>query len=140
MSSPISVRFPDDVVRRLRRRTTRSGEPASGLVVRLVDEGMRMEDHPGIAFRDGPAGRRAALSGGPDVWEIVVVLADYAAADASSAVAKTARWLRLTQAQVRTAEGYYSAYADEIDARIAENEEAAADARLQAKARIRLGT
>lgn len=107
--------------------------------MRLVDEGMRMEDHPGIVFRDGPAGRRAALSAGPDVWEVVVVLADYASADASTAVAKTARWLGLTQAQVRTAEGYYSSYADEIDARIVENEEAAAGARSQAKARTRLG-
>ncbi len=100
---------------------------------------MRMEDHPGVVFRDGPAGRRAALSGGPDVWEIVVVLADYASADTSSAIAKTARWLGLTQAQVRTAEGYYSAYAHEIDTRVAENEEAAADARSHAKARMRLG-
>ena len=141
MSSPISVRFPEAVARRLRRRTTRSGEPASGLVVRLVDEGMRMDDHPGIVFRDGPAGRRAGLSGGPDVWEIVVVLADYACTDASSSVAKTARWLGLTQAQVRTAEGYYSAYPDEIDARVTENEDAAGDARRTcAEARMRLGT
>lgn len=97
-----------------------------------------MEDHPGVVFRDGPAGRRAGLSGGPDVWEIVVVLADYAVTDASTAVAKTARWLHLTQAQVRTAEGYYAAYPGEIDVRVAENAEAVADARSQARARARL--
>jgi len=88
-----------------------------------------MEDHPGIMFRDGPAGRRAGLIGGPDVWEVVVVLADYSAADASTAVARTARSLRLSNAQVRTAEWYYAAYPDEIDRRIIENEEAAQDAR-----------
>jgi hypothetical protein len=33
-----------------------------------------MEEHPGIAFRDGPSGRRAALAGGPDVWEAIVTL------------------------------------------------------------------
>ena len=31
-----------------------------------------MEDHPGIAFRDGPTGRRAALAAGPDIWEGVL--------------------------------------------------------------------
>ncbi len=33
-----------------------------------------MEEHLGIAFRDGPSGRRAALAGGPDVWEAIVTL------------------------------------------------------------------
>ncbi len=30
-----------------------------------------MEEHPGVIFRDGPAGRRATLIGGPAVWEIL---------------------------------------------------------------------
>jgi hypothetical protein len=25
----------------------------------------------GIVFRDGPAGRRAVVIGGPDVWEVI---------------------------------------------------------------------
>jgi len=73
-------------------------------VARLVDEGMRMEDHPGIGFRDGPTGRRAGLASGPDVWEVIVALQDFATAGAGAAVAKTAKWLGLTAAQVRTAE------------------------------------
>jgi len=32
-----------------------------------------METFPAIEFRDGPAGRRPAIRGGPDVWEIVLV-------------------------------------------------------------------
>ncbi len=35
---------------------------------------MHMADHPRVVFRDGPAGRRAALVAGPDIWELVVVL------------------------------------------------------------------
>ena len=31
-----------------------------------------MREHPLITFKDGPAGRRARLVGGPDVWEGVV--------------------------------------------------------------------
>jgi hypothetical protein len=34
---------------------------------RLVDEALRMNEHPGIVFRAGPTGRRAALAAGPGV-------------------------------------------------------------------------
>ena len=138
MSTPVSVRFPEDVASRLRRRSTRTGEPASGLVVRLVDEGMRMEEHPGVVFRDGPAGRRAGLANGPDVWEAIVVLKDFGAAGPAAAVKKTARWLGLSEAQVRAAEGYYGAYPTEIDDRIAENVAAADEAQRASAARARL--
>lgn len=37
---------------------------------RLVDEALRMHEHPLITFKDGPAGRSARLVGGPDVWEV----------------------------------------------------------------------
>lgn len=37
----------------------------------LVDEALRSQEHPLVVFRDGPAGRRARLIGGPDVWEVV---------------------------------------------------------------------
>jgi len=37
----------------------------------LVDEGLRMMEHPGVIFRTGPTGRRAGLAAGPDVWEVV---------------------------------------------------------------------
>ncbi len=30
-----------------------------------------MTEHPGVVFRPGPTGRRAALVGGPDVWEVI---------------------------------------------------------------------
>lgn len=33
-----------------------------------------MIEHPGVVFKDGPSGRRAAIAFGPDVWEIVKVL------------------------------------------------------------------
>jgi hypothetical protein len=36
----------------------------------LIEEGLRTEEFPGIAFRQGPTGRRVGLVGGPDVWEI----------------------------------------------------------------------
>jgi hypothetical protein len=132
----VSVRFPDAVAERLRRRA-RSQEPTSGLVVRLVDEGLRMIEHPGVMFRDGPAGRRAGLIGGPDVWEVVAVLRD-AGSTPSDAIAETAGWLSLNEAQVRTAEAYYSAYPDEVDTLLAGNEHAAVEAAEASAVRDRL--
>ena len=32
-----------------------------------------MDTYPGIVFRDGPSGRRAAVIGGPDIWEVIQV-------------------------------------------------------------------
>ena len=50
------------------------GLTASSVAARLVDEGLRMEEHPGVIFRNGPMGRRATLVGGPDVWEVIRAL------------------------------------------------------------------
>lgn len=72
MSAPSSIRFDTGVNDRLSSYVTRHpGWTRSSAAARLVDEGLRMEEHPGVIFRDGPAGRRACLIGGPDVWEII---------------------------------------------------------------------
>jgi len=39
-----------------------------------------MADHPGVIFKDGPSGRRAALSYGPDVWEVIKFLREVTSA------------------------------------------------------------
>ncbi len=83
-----------------------------------------MEDHPGIGFRDGPAGRRAALAGGPDVWEVVEALKGTGLAGEPAIVA-AAEWGNLTPAQVRAALGYYGEFRDEIDSWIAFNRQEA---------------
>ena len=121
MSTPLSIRFPDPVAERVRNHVAATNEPTSGLVVRLVDEGMRMAEHPGITFRDGPTGRRAGLAAGPDVWEVIAVLRDYATGNGQNAVKRTADDLAISEVHVRVAESYFVAYPDEIDARIALN-------------------
>jgi uncharacterized protein (DUF433 family) len=94
----------------------------SRLAERYIDEGMRMEDHPGVVFRDGPTGRRAGLAAGPDVWEVVSALRS-AGLEGDEAAQATAEWSGLTVRQVRDAVGYYSEYPAEIDERIRMNEE-----------------
>jgi hypothetical protein len=120
MSAPLSIRFDEGLLVRLRRRLQSTpGATVSGLAQRLVDEGLRMAEHPGIVFKEGPSGRRAALAFGPDVWEVVKFLREVDDRGLG-AVSAAAEVLGLTEAQVRTAMHYYSAYASEIDAEIAQ--------------------
>jgi len=113
-SHHLSLRVPLDVYRRLGKAAgQRSGESRSSYVVRLLDEGLRMEAHPGVVFRPGPAGRRPGLVAGPDIWEVARVLREQE--DGEAGLQSAARLTGLTLDQVRTADNYYRAFQDEID-------------------------
>jgi hypothetical protein len=122
-----SARWNADVVSRLRRRSELAGTNKSRLAERYVDEGTRMDEHPGIVFRGGPTGRRAALAGGPDLWEVLTTLKS-GKARGEKAITATADLLSLTDSQVRTAVRYYGAFPKEVDDRIAHNAEDADEA------------
>jgi hypothetical protein len=119
---PFSIRMSSRTLARLDLGARRRGEPKSRTAERLIDEGLRMEDHPGIVFRDGPTGRRAGLAGGPDVWEVVKVLQEFGG-DSDEAIASTAECGNLSHAQVNLAVRYYGDFPGEIDERIAFNRE-----------------
>jgi uncharacterized protein (DUF433 family) len=121
---PFSIRMSPKTLARLDVGARRRGEAKARTAERLIDEGLRMEDHPGIVFRDGPSGRRAALAGGPDVWEVVETLKG-SGLSGEQAVAATAEWGVLTHAQVHAAVRYYADFRDEIDERITHNSEEA---------------
>jgi len=138
MSAPISIRFDERLLDRLRRRAQASpGATPSGLAQRLVDEGLRMAEHPGVVFKDGPSGRRAALAFGPDIWEIVKFLREVDERGLN-AVEAAAEVLGLPESRVRIALHYYSAYPHEIDAEItqADEESRAAEAAWEAEQRL----
>jgi len=80
----------------------------------------RMDEFRGIVFRDGPTGRRAALAGGPDVWELMAAIKS-GKARGVEAISAAAELLDLTDCQVRTAIRYYRAFPDKIDRRITLN-------------------
>lgn len=113
-----SIRFHHaDVHDRLRDAAARRRISASALAERLIDEGLRVEAHPLIAFRDGPTGRRAALVNGPDIWEVVTtVVGSDTAPDRREA--RAADLLGLSLAQVNGAMNYYAEFTGEIDQRI----------------------
>jgi hypothetical protein len=116
MSVNVSVRLDDDLADRLRLRARASGESLSDRLRRYAEEGARRDEHPLITFRDGPAGRRAGLIGGPDVWEVALWLADLGGAGEAEA-ALVADGL-LTRAQLDAAARYIATYPDEIAARV----------------------
>lgn len=138
MSAPLSIRFNDEVLARLRARARAlPGATPSGLAQQMVDEGLRMSEYPGVVFRDGPAGRRAALAAGPDIREIITVIREVDERG-PAAVAAAAEILSLPKGSVHLAMGYYSAHAAGIDAEIAahEAESAAAEAAWDEQQRL----
>lgn len=102
-----------------------------------MDEGLRAQEFPGVVFRDGPSGRRAALAVGPDVWEIASALRD-ADNRGDAAIAAVAADFTLSELSVRVALEYYGVFTDEVDAEIAENDRAAEEALRSWEAQQRL--
>jgi hypothetical protein len=121
---PFSIRMSERTLDRLDLGARRRGEAKARTAERLIDEGLRMEDHPGIAFREGPSGRRAALAAGPDVWEVIETL-NGTGLSGEQAIAAAAEWGNLAPAQVRVAVRYYADYRDEVDGRILLNRQEA---------------
>jgi hypothetical protein len=118
------VRFEPPVADRLASFVAANpGMSLSSAANRLVDEALRMTEHPGIIFRSGPTGRRAALAAGPDIWEVIRAIRSAHAAeptlnsdDLVSLVSdNTGIALRLLTTAVR----YWAAYPGEVDAEIA---------------------
>jgi hypothetical protein len=122
-----SARWATDVLDRLRKRSEAEGISKSRLAERYVDEGIRMDEHPGIEFRDGPAGRRASLQHGPDVWQLVMTLKEYESRGGDVIVA-TAEHLNLDAFEVEIGMRYYAAYPEDIDERIYANTVGSAEA------------
>jgi hypothetical protein len=128
MTTPLSIRFTPALLARLRQRANATpGASAAGLAQRLIDEGLRMADHPGVIFKEGPSGRRAALAYGPDVWEIIKFLREVDERG-PGAIDAAAEVFAVDTSRIAAAVSYYGDFADEIDTEIAEADEASARA------------
>ena len=113
MSRHLSVRVGEDLFEQLEAQSRRSGQSRSAVAKQLLEEGLRMEQHPGIVFRSGPGGRRAGLIGGPDVWEVVGAIRGGDGGDADS-LERIGERTGLTADQVGAALRYYADYTDEV--------------------------
>jgi uncharacterized protein (DUF433 family) len=106
-----SVRVATSVFDDLARRTLELNESRNALAERYIAEGVKMDQHPDIYFRQGAMGRRAAVIGTRlDVWQVMETVrsSDNSAEDA-------AEYLGLPVTKVRAAVGYYAANRDEVD-------------------------
>jgi uncharacterized protein (DUF433 family) len=109
------IRIPDDLDRAIERESEARGKSWSAMTTELLDEAMRMRRIPGIAFVDGPAGRRAVVAGtGLDVWEVVATW--HACGGSDEALRQSYPWL--TEVQIRAALAYYEVFPKEIDVRL----------------------
>jgi hypothetical protein len=85
------------------------------LSTRFNDEGLRIAEHPGIIFKDGPTGRRAA-----------------------SAIEAAAEALCLPAARVQAALAFYSNHREEIEEEVADALDASRTAEAAWPSRLRL--
>jgi hypothetical protein len=137
MTRPTSFRLPDDLLARVDAEAIATGTSVTSLVASLLDEGLKSRRFPGVVYRNGPAGRRAGLARGPDVWEVIRAV--------RSAPGRGERRLHVVAEssgvaldEVRLAVEFYAAFPDEIDARIAADEQAQLELRQAIDRRERL--
>lgn len=122
---------------RLEDRAAAEGIAERALLERLVMEGLDTLQHPGIVYRDGPTGRRAALAVGPDVWEVISALR-YTGGSDEERVAALAEQFDLHVRHIRTAIDFAAAHRKIIDEQVAANDAAAELARRLAEQRASL--
>jgi hypothetical protein len=132
-----SLRLDDDLRERLATLAEAEGTSVTSLVERFLREGLAVAEHPGLAFKPGPTGHRAALAGGPDVWEIASALRHTSGTEAER-IRALADEFGLHERQVLIALDYAAAHDEEIEARIRANDEALEKAEKTATGRQRL--
>ncbi|MGH2725887.1 MAG: ribbon-helix-helix domain-containing protein, partial [Actinomycetota bacterium] len=121
---PTSFRLPEGLLARVEQQARTEGTSVSGLVSSMLDEAVKTREFPGIVYRPGPAGRRAAVAGGPDVWELVRAIKGTTGRQ-EQRIATVAKARGVSSATLRLAIDFYAAFPTEIDERIAEDERAA---------------
>ena len=135
--STMSLRLEDELRERLAAAAQAEGTSVTSLVEQFVREGLAVAEHPGVVFKQGPSGRRAALAGGPDVWAIASALRHTSGTE-SERLTALAEEFGLAERQVVIALNYAAAHRDEIDARVHANDRALEQAERVAAERTRL--
>ena len=115
-----SIRLPKEAVQEIEAMASGTGSDFSGIARDLLIEAIKMRRCPGIAFADGPTGRRAKIAGsGIDIWEFI---ATFKGLDENyKKLKETYHWL--SDQQIRSALSYYALYPGEIDDKITRNDD-----------------
>lgn len=115
---PLCARLPREIESELERVfDEQQWSPSEGLR-RIIQEWLSAERYPRIEFRETRAGRRAALRGGPEVWEVAAAAGPARAM--SAAVGQ--RFAGTRTEALEEALAYAREYAGQIDPIIAREE------------------
>ena len=123
-AKPVSIRIPPDTRKAIEETCRRTGRDFSSVANEMLAESVKMRRIPGIVFVDSPTGRVARVAGiGIAVFEIVKA---YREMDQEFDRLRSAyHWL--SDLQLRAAMAYAEAYPEEVQARIAIDEEWASE-------------
>lgn len=121
MPAPVTTRLPEWLDEELSGIFSQSGEGRSEGLRRVAEEWWALAHFPAIEFRDGVSGRRAAVRGGPDVWEIAMVQRDYR--DDREGLYQHFSWV--SREDVDQALEYAEKFSASVNERIAQNERVA---------------
>jgi hypothetical protein len=134
VAASTSFRISDTARTRLTSRAASEGVTATALLDRLITEGVDQLDYPGIIFRGPAHDRRAALAGGPDVWEVIARLQDLAGST-EQRIGLLAAESDLHPRLIRIAVDYAAEHVGEVRERIDRNRAAAERSRTVAQQR-----
>ncbi len=113
-----SMRIPAKMAEDIQAIAMQSGKDFSTVTKELLEEAVKMRRCPGIVFSEGISGKRARIAGtGMEVWEVIA--GSKSVKDDFERLKKMYHWL--AEAQLRSAWGYYSAYPDEIERLVEQN-------------------
>lgn len=115
---PTSLRLPAWLEDELEEEFERAGMSTSEGMRRALEEWWALRAYDHIEFREGLTGRYAAVRGGPEVWEIVMVASFYG--EDREGLREHFGWLEAEA--VDEALDYYERFPDRVDDRIEENE------------------
>ena len=116
MTRTLTMHFSDAQAERLERFARDRNADLEQTGVRLIDEALRMTDHPAIEFRDSVVGRQAYLRGSTlAVWEVVMLVRER-----KNDAQATATYLGWPVGRVEAAIRYAAAYPEEIEAALGE--------------------
>lgn len=132
-----SIRLNDELRHGLAQLAQQEGSTLTELIERFVSEGLATSRHPGIVFKPGSSGRRAALAGGPDIWEVAAALRHTSGSEAKR-VACLAREFGLHERQIVLALDYITYHREQIQVEVAANDRALAEVERLATERQRL--
>lgn len=117
----LSLRLDEETLKTLKEEAANQRRPLSYILREMLTEAIKVRKCPGIAFLDGPTGRRAVIAGtGMDVWEVISTYKNECRENFEE-LKRVYHWL--TPVQLKSALNYYHLYPREIEERIKKNEE-----------------